>query len=159
VNRFRKLPAITDHGYQLSENVAIFRHLAREKLVPEHWYPRRHLGRSRIDEYLAWQQTNMGVATTEYFQQKWLVPYLQKTRPADNAVGGGTSSLIPHAVLQCPKLIAVHGYLQVNLASKQLEHTLNEFEQLFLNSRKFMMGDNISYADLSAICEIDQPSE
>jgi len=87
VNRFRKLPAITDHGYQLSENVAIFRHLAREKLVPEHWYPRRHLGRSRIDEYLAWQQTNMGVATTEYFQQKWLVPYLQKTRPADNAVG------------------------------------------------------------------------
>ncbi|XP_002042937.2 glutathione S-transferase theta-1 [Drosophila sechellia] len=130
VNRFRKLPAITDHGYQLSENVAIFRHLAREKLVPEHWYPRRHLGRSRIDEYLAWQQTNMGVATTDYFQQKWLVPYLQKTRPADNAV---------------------------NLASKQLEHTLKEFEQLFLNSRKFMMGDNISYADLSAICEIDQP--
>jgi len=48
---------------------------------------------------------------------------------------------------------------QVNLASKQLEHTLNEFEQLFLNSRKFMLGDNISFADLSAICEIDQPSE
>jgi len=47
----------------------------------------------------------------------------------------------------------------VNLASKQLEHTLNEFEQLFLNSRKFMLGDNISFADLSAICEIDQPSE
>ncbi|KAH8236875.1 hypothetical protein KR026_001713 [Drosophila bipectinata] len=131
VNRFRKLPAITDHGYQLSENSAIFRHLAREKLVPEHWYPRRHLGRSRIDEYLAWQQSNMGVATTEYFQQKWLVPYLQKTRPSDNAV--------------------------VNVAGKQLEHTLNEFEQLFLNSRKFMLGDNISFADLSAICEIDQP--
>ncbi|XP_017142985.1 glutathione S-transferase theta-3 [Drosophila miranda] len=130
VNRFRKLPAITDHGYQLSENVAIFRHLAREKLVPEHWYPRRQLGRSRIDEYLAWQQTNMGVACTEYFQQKWLVPYLQKTRPAENAV---------------------------NVAGKQLEHTLNDFEQLFLNSRKFMLGNNISFADLSAICEIDQP--
>ncbi|KAH8409101.1 hypothetical protein KR009_006845 [Drosophila setifemur] len=150
VNRFRKLPAITDHGYQLSENVAIFRHLAREKLVPEHWYPRRHLGRSRIDEYLAWQQTNMGVATTEYFQQKWLVPYLQKTRPSDNAV------------MECPSIrVFLRAYLnsnfQVNLAGKQLEHTLNEFEQLFLNSRKFMMGDNISYADLSAICEIDQP--
>ncbi|TDG44045.1 hypothetical protein AWZ03_009534 [Drosophila navojoa] len=130
VNRFRKLPAITDHGYPLSESVAIFRHLAREKLVPEHWYPHRHLGRSRVDEYLAWQQTNMDVACTDYFQQKWLVPYLQKTRPSDNAV---------------------------NSASKQLEHTLNDFEELFLNSRKFMLGENISYADLSAICEIDQP--
>lgn len=48
---------------------------------------------------------------------------------------------------------------QVNTASKQLEHTLNDFEQLFLNSRKFILGDNISFADLSAICEIDQPSE
>lgn len=46
----------------------------------------------------------------------------------------------------------------MNVAGKQLEHTLNEFEQLFLNSRKFMLGDNISFADLSAICEIDQPS-
>lgn len=48
---------------------------------------------------------------------------------------------------------------QVNTASKQLEHSLNDFEQLFLNSRKFILGDNISFADLSAICEIDQPSE
>ncbi|EDW00511.1 glutathione S-transferase theta-3 [Drosophila grimshawi] len=129
VNRFRKLPAITDHGYQLSESAAIFRHLAREKLVPEHWYPRRHLGRSRTDEYLAWQQSNMTVATTDYFQQKWLVPYLQKTRPSESAV---------------------------NVAGKQVEHTLNDFEQLFLNSRKFILGNNISYADLSAICEVDQ---
>lgn len=86
VNRFRKLPAVTDYGYQLSESPAIFRHLAREKLVPEHWYPRRNLGRSRIDEYLAWQQSNMDVACTDYFQQKWLIPYLQKTRPSETAV-------------------------------------------------------------------------
>jgi glutathione S-transferase len=130
VNRFRKLPAITDHGFQLSESVAIFRHLSREKLVPEHWYPRRYLGRSRVDEFLEWQQCNMGIACTDYFQQKWLVPYLQKTGPNENSV---------------------------NMAAKQLNHTLNEFEQLFLNSKKFMIGNSISYADLAAICEIDQP--
>jgi len=45
------------------------------------------------------------------------------------------------------------------MAAKQLNHTLNEFEQLFLNSKKFMIGNSISYADLAAICEIDQPSE
>lgn len=44
------------------------------------------------------------------------------------------------------------------MAEKQLNHTLNEFEQLFLHSKGFMIGDNISYADLLAICEIDQPS-
>ncbi|XP_037932041.1 glutathione S-transferase theta-4-like, partial [Teleopsis dalmanni] len=130
VNRLRKLPAITDHGFQLSEDVAIFRHLSREKLVPEHWYPRKHLGRSRIDEFLAWQQSNMGVACTDLFQQKWLVPYLEKTQPNNNSV---------------------------NHATKRLEHTLNDFEKLFLNSKKFIIGNNISFADLSAICEIDQP--
>ncbi|XP_037805800.1 glutathione S-transferase theta-1 [Lucilia sericata] len=130
VNRFKKIPAITDHGFQLSESVAIFRHLSREKLVPEHWYPRKNLGRSRIDEFLEWRQRNMGLACTDYFQQKWLVPYLQKTRPNDNSV---------------------------NVAAKQLEHTLNDFENLFLHSKKFMVGDTVSFADLVAICEIDQP--
>ncbi|XP_013097762.1 glutathione S-transferase theta-1 [Stomoxys calcitrans] len=130
VTRFKKVPAISDHGFQLSESVAIFRHLAREKLVPEHWYPRKNLGRSRVDEYLEWRQRNMGVACTDYFQQKWLVPYLQKTKPNERSV---------------------------DVAEKQLERTLNDFENLFLSSKRFMIGDNISYADLMAICEIDQP--
>lgn len=86
MTRFKRIPAINDHGFQLSESVAIFRHLAREKIVPEHWYPRKNLGRSRIDEYLEWRQRNMGVACTDYFQQKWFVPYLQKTRPNENTV-------------------------------------------------------------------------
>jgi len=130
VNRFKHLPAITDHGFMLSESVAIFRHLVREKIVPEHWYPRRNLGRSRVDEFLEWQQRNMGISCTDYFQEKWLVPYLHKTHPNQN---------------------------NVNNATERLDHTLNDFEKLFLNSKKFMIGDNISYADLMAICEIDQP--
>jgi len=28
----------------------------------------------------------MGIACTDYFQQKWLVPYLQKTGPNENSV-------------------------------------------------------------------------
>jgi len=131
VNRFKKVPAITDHGYPLSESVAIFRHLFREKLVPEHWYPRRELGRSRIDEFLEWQQRNMGMACHNYFQEKWLVPYLQKTPPNNNSV---------------------------NAATKQLDNSLNDFEQLFLDAKSsFLIGENISYADLMAICTLDQP--
>lgn len=130
VNRLKKLPAINDHGFQLSESIAIFRHLSREKLVPEHWYPRRILGRSRIDEFLEWQQHNMGLACTDFFQQKWLVPYLHKSRPDSAAV---------------------------NATIKRLEHNVSNFENLFLNSKKFLIGNNISYADLVAICDLDQP--
>uniref|UniRef100_D3TLP3 Glutathione S-transferase n=2 Tax=Glossina TaxID=44049 RepID=D3TLP3_GLOMM len=130
VTRFKKVPALTDHNLQLSESVAMFRHLIRENIIPEHWYPRKNFGRSRIDEFLEWRQRNLGLASTDYFQQKWLVPYLQKRQPNESAV---------------------------NMAEKQLNHTLNEFEQLFLHSKGFMIGDNISYADLLAICEIDQP--
>lgn len=86
VNRFKSVPAINDQGFQLADGVAIFRHLSREKLVPEHWYPRVNLGRSRIDEFLEWQQKNMGVACTDYFQEKWLLPFLQKTRANDSSV-------------------------------------------------------------------------
>lgn len=130
VNRFRKLPAITDHGFQLSESIAIFRHLAREKLVPEHWYPRRNFKASRIDEFLEWQQRNMGLACNQFFEEKWLVPYLQKTQANHNTV---------------------------EIATKRLEHSLNDFENLFLNSHKFMIGNAVSFADLMAICDIDQP--
>lgn len=130
VNRFKNVPAITEDNFQLAEGVAIFRHLSREKLVPEHWYPRRKYGRSRIDEFLEWQQKNMGIVCTDYFQEKWLLPYLQKSRSNESAV---------------------------NNVSKRLDQTLNDFENLFLKSKKFMIGENISYADLVAICEIDQP--
>lgn len=86
VNRFKKLPAINDHGFQLSESVAIFRHLSREKLVPEHWYPRKNLARSRIDEFMEWQHLNLNFASTDYFRQKWLVPTLTKTHPNEELV-------------------------------------------------------------------------
>lgn len=129
-NRFKKVPAINDHGFQLTESVAILRHLNREKIVPEHWYPRRNLARSRIDEYMEWQQTNMRPACSSYFQQKWLLPVVNKT-PASE--------------------------YDINLAAKRLDHTIEEFERGFLNSHKFMVSRNISFADLLAICEIDQP--
>lgn len=86
VTRFRKVPAINDHGLQLSESVAIFRHLVRENIVPEHWYPRKDMGRSRVDEYLEWRQRNMALACTDYFQQKWLVPQLHKNRLNESTV-------------------------------------------------------------------------
>jgi len=130
VSRFKKLPAINDHGFQLSESIAILRHLSREKLVPEHWYPRKNLVRSRIDEFMEWQHLNLHYSTTDYYRQKWLLPTLTRTRP-------------------CEEL--------VNQSIKRLENSLTEFESQWLKSHDFMIGSNLTIADLLAICQIDQP--
>ncbi|XP_004518835.1 glutathione S-transferase theta-1 [Ceratitis capitata] len=130
VSPFKCLPVINDDNLSLSESVAIFRHLNREKIVPEHWYPRRNYGRSRVDEFLEWQQRNVSNACGNYFQQKWLLPLLDKTPPEDK---------------------------NINAATHRLNQVLKDFESLFLNKTKFVIGDTISYADLIAICEIDQP--
>ncbi|XP_053948127.1 glutathione S-transferase theta-3 [Anastrepha obliqua] len=130
VSQFKRLPVIKDENFLLAESVAIFRHLNREKIVPEHWYPRRNFGRSRVDEFLEWQQRNMGLASSNYFKQKWLLPVLDKTSPDEK---------------------------NINIATERLNQCLKDFENLFLHKNKFVIGDNISYADLMAICEIDQP--
>lgn len=86
VSQFKCLPVINDENLSLVGSITIFRHLNREKIVPEHWYPRRNYGRSRIDEFLEWQQRNIGMACGNYFQQKWLLPILNKASPDDKNV-------------------------------------------------------------------------
>lgn len=129
VNRFQKVPVIDDKGYKLSESVAIFRYLVREKLVPDHWYPRHTLLRGRVDEYMAWQHNNMRYCCTNYFRTKWLEPKKTKTEP--------NSTLI-------------------NESEKQLNKCLDDFEKLWLKSDKYMLNSKITIADLLAITEIDQ---
>ncbi|XP_039962709.1 glutathione S-transferase theta-1 [Bactrocera tryoni] len=130
VSQFKCLPVINDEKLSLVGSITIFRHLNREKIVPEHWYPRRNYGRSRIDEFLEWQQRNTAMACGNYFQQKWLSPILNKASPDDK---------------------------NVSVLTECLNQNLKNFENHFLNKNKFVIGENISYADLMAICEIDQP--
>lgn len=51
--------------------------MAREKLVPYHWYPKESQQQARIDEYLEWQHTNTRLACTTYFQTMWLDPIVK----------------------------------------------------------------------------------
>ena len=58
MNPFLNVPVIKDGDFALAESVAIFRYLAREKSVADHWYPREIKGQSRVDEYLELQHLN-----------------------------------------------------------------------------------------------------
>ena len=40
MNPLQKVPVLKDGDFTLTESVAMFRYLAREKGVEDHWYPR-----------------------------------------------------------------------------------------------------------------------
>ena len=40
MNPLQKVPVLKDGDFTLTESVAMFRYLAREKEVEDHWYPR-----------------------------------------------------------------------------------------------------------------------
>uniref|UniRef100_A0A1Q3FIY1 glutathione transferase n=1 Tax=Culex tarsalis TaxID=7177 RepID=A0A1Q3FIY1_CULTA len=134
VNRFQKVPCIVDKGdLKLAESVAIFRYLAREypAVVADHWYPKESRLRARIDEYMSWQQHNTRATCAIYFQYMWLRPRMMGTK------------VNPERAEQL---------------KSQMETCLDFIESEYLGAgQKFLVGDQISVADLLAACEIEQP--
>lgn len=133
VNRFKKLPAIVDNGFQLSESIAILRYLANRNKIADHWYPQDDQKRARIDEYLEWYHLNTRLFCAKYVLVKFIKPFITGSNPNER---------------------------QVILAEKHLNQNLDLFEDIWLKSGFFLSGCNeISFADLLAACEIEQLSE
>ena len=59
MNPLQKVPVLKDGDFTLTESVAMFRYLAREKEVEDHWYPRDSKAQARVDEYMEWQHLNI----------------------------------------------------------------------------------------------------
>lgn len=43
---------------QFIYSIAIIRYLAKEKNIPDKWYPKDSKKQARVDEYLEWQHNN-----------------------------------------------------------------------------------------------------
>lgn len=133
VNRFKKVPAIVDNGYQLSESVAIFRYLVGRNKIDDHWYPKNDKVRGRIDEYLEWQHVNTRQTCMQYFILSYLKPRTI-----------GPSAEDAHIIAT---------------AEKQMNSTLDLIENLWLRPGCFISGTNqLSFADVLAACELEQTS-
>uniref|UniRef100_A0A2M4BYQ2 glutathione transferase n=1 Tax=Anopheles marajoara TaxID=58244 RepID=A0A2M4BYQ2_9DIPT len=131
INRFQKVPCIVDSQIKLAESVAIVRYLAREYQLPEHWYPTDSRQQARVDEYLEWQHHNTRATCATYFQYVWLRPRMMG------------STVDPQRAEQY---------------QSQMDSCLDFIEQEFLgNGSPYIVGDQISVADLVAACEIEQP--
>ncbi|XP_058066715.1 glutathione S-transferase theta-1-like [Anopheles bellator] len=130
INRFQKVPCITDSKIKLAESVAIIRYLAREYTLPDHWFPAESRRQARVDEYLEWQHHNTRAACATFFQYVWLRPRLMGT-----AVD--------------PK--------RADQYREQMEKCLDFIESEYLgHGSPYIAGDEISVADLLAACEIEQ---
>lgn len=133
INRFKKVPALVDNDFQLSESVAMIRYLtAKHKTLAEKWYPEDLQTRGRIDEYLEWQHSNTRATCMHYFILKYLKPRVAGKSPDDDRI--------------------------IASAEKQMEESLNMIEDLWLEPNSFIAGKNISFADILAACELEQPS-
>lgn len=134
MNRFKKVPAIVDNGFQLSESIAIFRYLTSEHKVEDQWYPKNNKIRARIDEYLEWQHYN----TRQTCAQYWMLKYM---KPRTIGPSAGDTQIVASA-------------------ETQMNKTLDMIENLWLRPGCFISGTNqISFADILAACEIEQPGK
>ncbi|KAL7840019.1 hypothetical protein SRHO_G00266770 [Serrasalmus rhombeus] len=130
LNPMQKVPVIEHGGFVLTESDAILKYLATVYDVPEHWYPREPLQRARVDEYTAWHHSNTRQHAARVFFMEVLTPSMLG-RPADPA--------------------------KLQKAVDELEQTMQKLGEMFLKRQAFLCGDDISIADLLAICEIMQP--
>lgn len=101
-------------------------------VIDERWYPKELHLRARTDEYLAWHHNNTRLTLSLYFWQKWLHPLITGRNPD-------------------PKQLAE--------TQKNMETTLDSFENIWLENRKYLTGSEINAADVFAACEILQPSK
>lgn len=136
INRFQKVPCIVaDDGWQLSESVSIFRYLMDTiPTIPEHWYPKNPRTRALVDEYLEWQHNNTRLGLAMVFQiRKNIGPFAFQTPDGEKPA---------QPIFEL--LTAV---------------TLNHFENSWLadENKKFLTSNEISFADILAACEIEQP--
>lgn len=130
LNPLQKVPVMVDNGFVLTESVAILKYLVAKYSVPEYWYPCQPERRAKVDEYIAWHHTNTRPHTAKVFIMEVLLP-----RMTGSAVDG----------------------VRLERALAELKATLDHLESMFLKRQPFLCGDDITLADLLAVCELMQP--
>lgn len=131
INRFKMVPCIDDNGFKLSESVAIFRYLAaKHPEVADHWYPNELHQRAKVDEYFEWQHTATRLGCTGYVRSKYLNPTIKFKAPNEKKIAD---------------------------AHKKMTTALDQLEKIWLDdaSKSFLATNEISFADVLAICEIE----
>lgn len=119
-------------GEHLFHSFPVFSYLADKNKLSEQLYPKSLEARARVDEFLEWQHLTIRLACGKYFLDSWLLP-----------INGIAPKPKPENIEQ---LI------------KQVESNLGLLERLWLE-KDFLIGQNLTIADLFGSSEIEQLSE
>uniref|UniRef100_A0A3B3VI36 glutathione transferase n=1 Tax=Poecilia latipinna TaxID=48699 RepID=A0A3B3VI36_9TELE len=114
----------------LSSSVAIMLYLAEKFQTPEHWFPADLRLRSRVNEYLSWQHMAIRMHGSKMYWMRVMIPKIMGIDVPKEKMDG---------------------------ALEDLNASLTLIEENFLQDRPFIVGDQMSLADLVAIVEIMQP--
>ncbi|XP_025032671.1 glutathione S-transferase theta-1-like [Python bivittatus] len=128
--RVKKVPILKDETFILAEGTAILLYLSRKYNTPDHWYPSDIQKRAKVDEYLSWHQASIRSNAPKTMWIKVLIP------------------LFTGQPLSPEKLQEVMDGLAASL---------DQFEELFLQDKPFLVGSEVSLADLVAVVDLMQP--
>ncbi|KAG5867390.1 hypothetical protein JTB14_022928 [Gonioctena quinquepunctata] len=129
-SKFQKVPFIHEDDFVLAESIGILRYLCRQYTIADHWYPKDSRKQAKVDELLEWQHLNIRLNCSTYFLKKFSTPLKTGREPSAESM---------------------------KKSKKYMLKSLAEFEDLFLARGPFVFGEKISYADIQAACEIEQP--
>ncbi|XP_046904241.1 glutathione S-transferase theta-1a [Hypomesus transpacificus] len=132
VSLVRKVPVLKDGDFILTESVAILKYMAEKfsASVSDNWYPADLQERARVNEYLAWQHSAMRAHGSKVYWFRAILPIV-------------TGAEVPKE--------------KMDSAMEDFTQSLKVFEEKFLQEKPFIVGDQISLADIVAIVEVMQP--
>ncbi|OXB73281.1 UNVERIFIED_CONTAM: hypothetical protein H355_008257 [Colinus virginianus] len=173
ISLLKKVPALKDGDFTLAECTAILLYLTRKYNTPDHWYPSDIKKRAQVDEYLSWHHANIRANAPKTM---WI-----KVRRLGIKMRDHWWSTVPHEVrlneyhwiyektadhTLCPfsPQVLIPLFTGQPLPSEKLQEvmeglstSLKQFEERFLQDKAFIIGSEISLADLVAIVELMQP--
>lgn len=129
INPQRYLPVMKDSQVQLFESDAILKYVADQYKVPNHWYPTDLVKRARINEYISWHHNNTRPSCIGLFRLVFLAPKFFNKKFDEK---------------------------ERQEALDKLNKTADFIESYFLKDSQYINSDNISIADLLAVCEFTQ---
>jgi glutathione S-transferase len=100
--------------------------------IADNWYPKDPKTRALVDEYLEQQHNAVRYPCAMYFQTKWLIPTFSGKKPNEK---------------------------KVEYYEKLMKKSLDSLENVWLESadKNFLATSEISFADILAACELEQP--